>query len=50
MSHHLNKRQHKYNEIATLPYNEHEEEIVTMTADAEQNAELAADYWPSYRN
>jgi hypothetical protein len=32
-------------EIATLPYDEHEEEIVTISADAEQNADLAADYW-----
>jgi len=33
------------NEIIILHHNEHEEEIVTMSADAEQNAELAADYW-----
>ena len=33
------------NEVLTPPYKEHEEEIVTMSADAEQNAELAADYW-----
>ena len=32
-------------EIATLPYDEHVEEIVTISADAEQNADLAADYW-----
>ncbi len=32
-------------EIATLPYDEQEEEIVTISADAEQNADLAADYW-----
>ena len=32
-------------EIATPPYDEHEEEIVTISADAEQNADLAADYW-----
>jgi hypothetical protein len=32
-------------EIAILPYDEQEEEIVTMSADAEENAELAADYW-----
>jgi hypothetical protein len=31
------------NEIIVSPYNE--EEIITMSADAEQNAELAADYW-----
>ena len=33
------------NEIIVLPHNQHEEEIVTMSADAEQNADLAADYW-----
>jgi hypothetical protein len=33
------------NEIIIPRYNEHEEEIVTMSADAEQNADLAADYW-----
>ena len=33
------------NEIIVLPYHEHEEEFVTMSADAEQNADLAADYW-----
>ncbi len=33
------------NEIIIPPYNEHEEEIVTMSVDAEQNADLAADYW-----
>ena len=33
------------NEIIILPYNNHVEEIVTMSADAEQNADLAADYW-----
>jgi hypothetical protein len=33
------------NEIIMPRYNEHEEEIVTMSADAEQNADLAADYW-----
>ena len=33
------------NEIIIPLYNEHEDEIVTMSADAEQNAELAADYW-----
>ena len=33
------------NEIIIPSYNEHEEEIVTMSADAEQNADLAADYW-----
>ncbi|MGZ3624556.1 MAG: hypothetical protein ACXVDN_21255 [Ktedonobacteraceae bacterium] len=33
------------NEIIIPPHNEHEEEIVTMSADAEQNADLAADYW-----
>ena len=33
------------NEIIIPPYNEHAEEIVTMSADAEQNADLAADYW-----
>ena len=32
-------------EIVTLPYDEREDEIVTVSADAEQNAELAADYW-----
>jgi len=32
-------------EIIVLPYYEHQEEIVTMSADAEQNADLAADYW-----
>ena len=32
-------------EIAILAYDEHEEEIVTISADAEQNADLAADYW-----
>ena len=32
-------------EIIIIPHNEHEEEIVTMSADAEQNADLAADYW-----
>ena len=33
------------NEINIPSYNGHEEEIVTMSADAEQNADLAADYW-----
>ncbi len=33
------------NEIIILPHNDHVEEIVTMSADAEQNADLAADYW-----
>ena len=33
------------NGIIVLPHNEHEEEIVTMSADAEQNADLAAEYW-----
>jgi hypothetical protein len=33
------------NEIIIPAYNEHEEEIVTMSGDAEQNADLAADYW-----
>jgi hypothetical protein len=33
------------NEIIILPHNNHVEEIVTMSADAEQNADLAADYW-----
>ena len=33
------------NEIIIPPYIEHAEEIVTMSADAEQNADLAADYW-----
>jgi hypothetical protein len=33
------------NEIIIPAYNEHEEEIVTMSVDAEQNADLAADYW-----
>ena len=33
------------NEIIIPPYIVHEEEIVTMSADAEQNADLAADYW-----
>jgi hypothetical protein len=33
------------NEIAILPYEEQVEEIVTMSADAEENADLAADYW-----
>ena len=33
------------NEIIIPSYNGHEEEIVTMSADAEQNADLAADYW-----
>jgi len=33
------------NEFVIPLYNEHEEEILTMSADAEQNAELAADYW-----
>ena len=32
-------------EIATPSDAEHEEEIVTISADAEQNADLAADYW-----
>ena len=32
-------------EIATLPCDEREEEVVTVSADAEQNADLAADYW-----
>jgi hypothetical protein len=34
-----------HHEISILPYGEQEEEFVTMSADAEQNAELAADYW-----
>ena len=33
------------NEIIIPAYNEQVEEIVTMSADAEQNADLAADYW-----
>ena len=33
------------NGIIISAYNDHEEEIVTMSADAEQNADLAADYW-----
>ena len=33
------------NEIIIPLYIGHEEEIVTMSADAEQNADLAADYW-----
>ena len=33
------------NEIVPQPYDGHEEEIVTISADAEQNADLAADYW-----
>jgi hypothetical protein len=36
---------HDPNDEIIIPHNDHEEEIVTMSADAEQNADLAADYW-----
>jgi hypothetical protein len=36
---------HPDDEIATLPNDEREEVIVTISADAEQNADQAADYW-----
>jgi hypothetical protein len=32
-------------EIAATPNDDPEEEIVTISADAEENADLAADYW-----
>lgn len=32
-------------EISIHPYDEKDEVIVTMSVDAEQNADLAADYW-----
>jgi hypothetical protein len=31
--------------VATMPADESEEEIVVTSADAEQNADIAADYW-----